>query len=96
LALDFNELVDCIHNGHEIDPRFYRREIGLNKDRLLEETGVKHLHLGGSGSDVIVYVLEREDDVLFLRISDHRYLEDEPRGYLLSQEIGYRLYQTGD
>ena len=94
LLLEFNELQDCIHNGDPVPDAYYRLDVGKTKDRLLDEAGVKHLHLGGRGSETVVYLLELEDRVVFLRISDHRYLEDEPRGSLLSQEIGYRLYPS--
>jgi hypothetical protein len=58
---------------------------------LLEETGVKHLHLGGRGSETVVYLVELADRVIMLRISGHAYLEDEPRGSLLMRIFG----QTG-
>lgn len=94
MSLQLNELVDCIHNGHTVSDEYYRLQVGRDKDLLLEEAGVKHLHLGGRASDVIVYLIEKEERVIVLRISDHRYLEDEPRGYLLSQAVGYRLYSS--
>lgn len=94
LLLEFNELQDCIHNGDSVPDAYYRIGIGKTKDRLLAETGVKHLHLGGRGSEVVVYLIELVDRVVFLRISDHRYLEDQPRGSLLSREIGFRIFPS--
>jgi hypothetical protein len=76
----FNDLLDHISNGWEIPDEFYRLDIGKNRDRLLEDTGIKHLHLNGRGSDIVVYMIELEDRVILLRISGHAYLEDEPRG----------------
>lgn len=84
----FNDLLDCIANGWEIPDEFYRFDLGKNKDRLLDETGVKHLHLNGRGSDILVYLIELEDCVILLRISGHAYLEDEPRGGSLLEALG--------
>jgi hypothetical protein len=49
-------------------------------DRLLDELGVKHLHLGGRGSDIIVYLEEFDAWVELLEINTHVHLESEPRG----------------
>lgn len=95
LLREFDDLLDHISNGWELPDRFYRADIGKNKDRLLEETGVKHLHLGGSGSDIILYLLELEDRVILLRISGHAYLEDEPRGSSLLAKLGLRRPDWG-
>lgn len=80
LKLQLNEIIDCIHNGWPIDERFYQGQIDRQGDRLLREVGVKHLHLGGQGSDIIVYLAEFEDWVELLEINTHVHLEDEPRG----------------
>ena len=92
---EFDDLLDHISNGWEIPDHFYRADIGKNKDRLLEETGIKHLHLNGSGSDIIVYLIELEDRVILLRISGHAYLEDEPRGSGLLAKLGLRRPDWG-
>lgn len=41
---------------------------------------MKHLHLGGQGSDVIVYMAEFETWVELLSIDTHVHLESDPRG----------------
>lgn len=90
LRSEFHDLEDCIINGWVVPEEFYRIDIDLNRDRLLAETGIKHLHLNGRGSETIVYLLELPDQVIFLRIADHRYLEDEPRGIRLLRALGLR------
>lgn len=91
LLLEFNELQDCVHNGWLIPDHYYRLGIGQTPDLLLKKTGVKHLHLGGSGSNTLVYLLELSDKVIFLRIAGHAYLEDDPRGSLLRRALQGRL-----
>jgi hypothetical protein len=86
--LEFNELQDCIHNGWEVPDEFYRLDVDKNRDLLLHETGIKHLHLGGRGSDTLVYLIELKDRVIILRIAGHAYLEDRPRGSFLRRILG--------
>ena len=88
LSGQFNEIIDCIANGCSIPDEYYRRDVDRNRDRLLEETGVKHLHLDGPGSDKVVYLVELVDRVILLRIDNHVHLEDEPRGNLLRKILG--------
>ncbi len=88
MLMQFNELMDCIANGWPVPDEFYRLEVDQNRDLLLERTGVKHLHLGGRGSDILVYLVELEDRVIMLRISGHAYLQDNPRGSLLQKIFG--------
>lgn len=88
LRLQFNELEDRIYNGHQIPDDYYRLDLGRNRDRLLHEKGVKHLHLGGRASNFLVYLIELEDRVIFLRIDDHALMEDEPRGDRLMRLLG--------
>ena len=95
MMLEFNELIDHIENGWEVPERFYRLDIDRNADRLLDETGMKHLHLGGRGSNILVYLMEFDDRVLILRIDDHAHFEDEPRGSSLLAKLGLRLPDWG-
>jgi hypothetical protein len=80
LLIELNEILDCIHNGWEIPDRYYPRDVDRHGDRLLDELGVKHLHLGGRGSDIIVYLAEFDAWVELLEINTHVHLESEPRG----------------
>lgn len=80
---EFLDLIDHLTNGWQVPDVYYRLDVDKNKDLLLETTGVKHLHLGGRGSNVLVYLVETEDSIFILRIADHAYLEDRPRGKTL-------------
>jgi hypothetical protein len=71
-------LSNQIENGIEIDPKHYRRS--TNGDKLLINSGVMHLHLTHAGDDTILYLMQFDDDVLFLEVSDHRYLNSVPPG----------------
>ncbi len=88
ILLEFNELQDCIHNGWDVPEECYRLGIGVTPDSLLKEAGVKHLHLGGQGSNILVYLLEFKDHVRILRIAGHLYLQDRPRGSKLRRVLG--------
>ena len=74
------EVIDCIESGQPIPPEYYKSNLDAHGDRLLRELGVKHLHLDGPGSDVVVYMAEFEDWVELIEINGHVHLETEPRG----------------
>lgn len=80
LRWQFNHLMDCITNGFTIPEECYSSQIDKQGDRLLSELGVKHLHLSGPGSDIIVYLAEFDTWVELLEINTHVHLESEPRG----------------
>lgn len=61
-----------IEQGHELPPRFYRNHIGKNVDELLDATGVKHIHLGTTKDDVLLFVQEFDDFIVLLEIADHK------------------------
>lgn len=66
---DLDDLIDLITAGHEIPERYYRKSPG--GDRLLKEEGIMHLHLKNPGSDVIVYLVQFDDEVLLLGTGTH-------------------------
>jgi len=74
------EIIDCIENGQPIPAEYYKSNLDAHGDRMLREIGVKHLHLGGQGSDVIVYMAEFDTWVELIEINTHVHLESEPRG----------------
>ncbi|WP_376093854.1 hypothetical protein ACE7GA_26340 [Roseomonas sp. CCTCC AB2023176] len=79
---DLNDLIDIIET--DCDPeklaRYYRAST-RGDDLLRSQLRVMHLHLRHPGSDDIVYLMQRDDDtVIILAISDHRHLEETPRG----------------
>ncbi|WP_156367681.1 hypothetical protein [Brevundimonas sp. Leaf363] len=73
LRNDLLDLIDLITEGKPIPNRYYRSSAG--RDRLLEEEGIMHLHLGHAGSNVIIYLLQFEDEVLLLAAGTHAELQ---------------------
>lgn len=84
--IDLFAIIDAVGEGNLVPERCYRHGIDRNYpiDELLEDRGIKHLHLGGADSDIILYLVEYEDFVLFLEIGTHRDLETEPPGSVLA------------
>lgn len=80
LRAQLHLLFDCIENGFSVPEDYYSAQIDKHGDRLLSELGIKHLHLSGPGSDVIVYMAEFDTWVELLEINTHVHLESEPRG----------------
>jgi hypothetical protein len=85
----FDDLADHIVNGWDVPDDFYRVDVDQNIDRLLQATGVKHLHLDGRTSDILVYLVELADQVIVLLIANHAYLQDRPRGKTLREIFGF-------
>ncbi len=80
---DFNEIVDCLLDGRLIPEKFYRNRIDHTPDALLAGDGIKHLHLGGRNSDIILFLVEYEDRVVLLEVSNHQHFATKPAGSLL-------------
>jgi hypothetical protein len=83
LENDLNEIIECLGAGRYLPPRFYRRGIDRTPDQLLEDHGIKHLHLGAGNSDVLVFAVEFDDHVLLLEVSDHSRFGSKPHGTAL-------------
>lgn len=81
---DLLDIISAISRGNRVPAHCYRNRIGLTDDRLLDEQGIKHLHLGGASGDVILYLVEYEHFVLLLDIGSHKDLETEPPGSILA------------
>lgn len=79
-AQDLATILSCIQNGLELDDRYYRRGLGATTDTLLAKHGVMHLHLGGQGSNCILYLIQYSDHVLLIEVSGHGYLDSVPEG----------------
>jgi hypothetical protein len=87
---DFIAIRRAITSGQPLD-RFYRAS--KTPDRLLRDNQVMHLHLGGSGSDVLVYLVQYPRHVLFVCIASHKYLQSHPPGIQL-QILGRRRFEA--
>ena len=83
LRADLDEIIDCLTAGSILPPRLYRRGIERTYDELLDLHGIKHLHLGGGNSDVLLFLTEYDDRVVLLEVNSHRRLEDDPVGTAL-------------
>lgn len=74
---DLNKLRRLITSGEDIS-QYYRQS--SRPDILLTTKQVLHLHLGGSGSNALVYLIQYPKHVLFLCVDSHIHLEDTPPG----------------
>lgn len=76
---DFSKVHTLILNGGDLSP-YYRSGNGVTSDRLLADSGVMHLHLGGKGSDTLLYLLQFPMHVVYLCIDTHVHVDDCPPG----------------
>jgi len=74
---DYATIVGLIQVGGDLAP-YYRRS--QTADRLLKTRQVLHLHLGGPGSDAILYAIQYPEHVLLVRVDSHIHLNDLPPG----------------
>lgn len=74
---DYAAIVGLIRVGGDLRP-YYRRSTVA--DRLLKAHKVLHLHLGGAGSDAILYAVQYPEHGLLVRIDTHIHLDDLPPG----------------
>lgn len=79
----FNQISDCLVKGNLVPPSFYRRGIERTSDELLEDEGIKHVHLDTGGGDALLFLVEYDDAVVFLEINSHVHFETEPVGSVL-------------
>jgi hypothetical protein len=80
-----------LSSGEPLPERYYRAKIDTTPDALLTTHGIKHLHLGGKNSNVILYLLEYSDRISLLQISTHAHLESRPPGKNLLALFGVQL-----
>lgn len=82
-AGDLATLIYLLGQGSPIPDRFYRNFVGDGNDRLLEDQGIKHLHLGGATSNILLFLVEYEEKVLLLEINNHNAFAEQPVGSTL-------------
>lgn len=73
----------CVENGYRVPECFYRSDRDTTPDQLLEDLGVMHLHLGHPGTRELLYLVEFENVVVFLEVSDHVHVDTRPIGGVL-------------
>jgi hypothetical protein len=76
---DYATIVGLIGAGGDLS-RYYRAS--TNTDVLLREHQVMHLHLGGPGSDALLYLIQYPAYVLLLCVDTHRHMRPPPGGGL--------------
>ena len=54
--------------------------IGRDRDALLEDMGIMHLHLGGRHSDTLIFLIQYDDLVLLLESNSHVHFRTNPKG----------------
>ncbi|MGJ3629286.1 hypothetical protein AB5I41_24940 [Sphingomonas sp. MMS24-JH45] len=80
---DFVDFTMCIANGNPLPRQLYRKGLDVTTDFSAQKTGVKHIHLGGQNSDVLVFLVEFPDEVAMLEINTHRRFDRDRVGELL-------------
>lgn len=82
---DLTTIIKLLGGGSPIPDRFYRNYVDDGQDRLLNDFGIKHLHLGGSTSDILLFLVEYVDRVLLLEVNDHNAFAESPVGSTLQR-----------
>ena len=80
---DLFDIIYALGAGNLIPEHCYRNGIERTADDLLDNYGIKHLHLGGGNSDTILFLAEYDDFVLLLEIGSHQAFADKPVGSVL-------------
>jgi hypothetical protein len=81
--IDFTEVVTRVSTGRHLPDQLYRAYINSTTDFLLQLTGVKHLHLGGQNSNVLLFAVEFPMEVALLEVNGHQRFDRNRVGELL-------------
>ncbi len=74
------QALQSIRRGDGVPAAHYRAGIDRDRDALLEEQGIMHLHLGGRDSDVLVFPIQYSDRVVLLESNMHVHFRTSPAG----------------
>lgn len=78
------EIIRCIGAGNLVPEKFYRNGIDRDDDPLLEQHGIKHLHLHeDTDVDALLFLVEYSEFVLLLCVDGHRRHFEKPEGSVL-------------
>jgi hypothetical protein len=72
-----------IQAGHQLPPFCYRRD--SSPDELLEREGIMHLHLSPTDRDEVVFLVQYDEHVVFLEVTNDAPFRDDPPGYYLAE-----------
>lgn len=76
---DLANIKSLIKIGGDLSP-YYRKSHDRATDKLLLQHKVMHLHLGGPGSNALLYLVQFTDHVLFICVDTHIHVDDIPPG----------------
>src|SRR5579885_3154179 len=85
LATELLAIRRYIVSDLELPERYYRHGRFSTPDRLLDEDGIMHLHLGSPDTPELLFLVQFERDVVLLEISSHYHFEYDPPGTVLRQ-----------
>jgi hypothetical protein len=77
---ELDNIIESIERGEGVQEAHYRAGIDWDRDALLAEKGIMHLHLGGKGSDVLVFLIQYPDRVVLLETNTHVHFRTQPAG----------------
>lgn len=84
VARNLIQIVRRLGAGDLIPEKFYRNGIDRDRDELLEQHGIKHLHLHEDTEiDALLFLVEYGDFVLLLCVDGHRRHFNKPVGSVL-------------
>ena len=94
LISELELLTNRVTEGKIIPDRFYRKDRDTSTDRLLEEDGIMHLHLGSKDSSELLYLMQFSNRIIFLEVSDHYHFSLDPPGTVLKNLHGASISQN--
>ena len=74
------DIIESIENGGGVPEQHYRAGIDRDRDGLLEEKGILHLHLGGKDSNVLIFLIQYAAHVVLLETNTHVHFRTQPAG----------------
>ncbi len=77
---ELDEIIESIERGDGAPEACYRAGIDTDKDGLLDEKGIMHLHLGGKNSPTLVFLVQYSDQVVLLETNSHIHFRTKPAG----------------
>jgi len=77
---ELDEIIESIERGDGVPEAYYRAGIDRDKDGLLDDKGIMHLHLGGKNSPILVFLIQYADQVVLLETNSHMHFRTNPAG----------------
>jgi hypothetical protein len=79
------EIRERIESGRRLPAYCYRVNRDSSGDALLVREGIMHLHLSRKDRNAILFLVQYEDHVVFLDVTDHAPFRDDPPGSYLAE-----------